>query len=197
MTEFWVEENIQPLTHQDSDRLLIDYLEPIINKEKRKGIISWHFLREGDGWKVNQPTPHIRLRLQAKDLAHQKRTRRSLKRKLDLLQLNQQIIDHYVGSHGRPVKKFAEYYSGEQAGFDEHVQNPLGWQNVKKMLEAGSELALVLIKGRMNRVQLGNAFDFYKIAHLFPNQCRHYPFFPPVQNWPQNWIAYDCQNPSP
>ena len=51
MTEYWMEENIRPVSHQDSDRLLIEDLEPIVDALKQKGVISWHFLREGDGWR--------------------------------------------------------------------------------------------------------------------------------------------------
>ena len=66
MSEYWVEENIRPRSHQDSDRLLIDDLEPIINVLKQKGIISWHFLREDSNWRGSQNIRHIRLRFRAK-----------------------------------------------------------------------------------------------------------------------------------
>lgn len=199
MPEYWVEENINPLSHQASDRLLIDDLEPIVNTLKQKGAISWHFLREDQNWKGTQNVQHIRLRFKASNLKHLKKIRRLLKRKLDILQQNRVIVDHYVGKHGKPVWRYRDYYQGESGGFDEQATNSKGWSFVERHLEIGSEMALLLIKGRMNRVQLGRDYTFYKISHLFPNQCRHYPFTlrtpPPI--WPPNWIAYDIANPSP
>jgi hypothetical protein len=201
MPEYWVEENVRPTSHQDSDRLLIDDIEPIVRTLKHSGIVSWHFLREGDGWRENQHVSHIRLRFEAEDLRHLKRIRRFLKRKLDILQQNRAIIDHYVGIHGKPVKFYKDYYKGGSSeAFDEQRPNPTGWCLVKKFLEVGSELALLLINGRMNRVQLGREYEFNKISHLFPNQCRHYPM--PIQVQMQsgqlaNLIAYDPANPTP
>lgn len=202
MSEYWVEENIRPLSHRDSDRLLIEDLEPIVNALKQKGIISWHFLREGEGWKGSQNVKHIRLRFKADNLQHLKKIRRFLKRKLDILQQNGVIVDHYVGKHGKPVRRYRDYYQGESRDFDEQVTNPKGWNLVEGCMEIGSEMALLLIKGRMNRIQLGPKYNFYKISHLFPNQCRHYPFIPlqfPLyrQNWSPNWVIYDVANPSP
>jgi hypothetical protein len=203
MPEYWIEENIQPISHQDSDRLLIDELEPLIIRLKRKGVVSWHFLREGDGWRINQNIPHLRLRFQAGDIGHLKKVRKSLKRKLDGLRRNRSIVDHYVGCHGKPVRYYKDYYCGEAVNFDERARQPVGWNLVKKSLEVGSELALLLIKGRLNRIQLGSEFEFYKISHLFPNQCRHYPGQPNFQiirtlpNWPANLIVYDIANPTP
>lgn len=194
MPEYWVEENIKPLSHQDSDRLLIDDLETIVNALKQKGVISWHFLREGSSWRGSQNIKHIRLRFKANNLRHLKKIRRLLKKKLDILQQNGIIIDHYVGIHGKPVRLYKDYYKGGASeAFDEQVPNPKGWSLVEKFLEIGSELALLLIKGRMNRVQLDRDFTFYKISHLFPNQCRHYPHLLSIPNW----IAYNVANPSP
>jgi len=181
MSEYWVEENIRPISHRDSDRLLIDDLEPIVDMLRTKGIVAWHFLREGSGWRESQRVKHIRLRFEARDLNHLKRIRRLLKRKLDTLRQNGAIVDHYVGRHGRPVRRYQDYYKGESGDFDEHVTQPKGWNLVKKSLEVGSEMALLLIKGRMNRIQLGGQYDFYKISHLFPNQCCHYPLIPNMQ----------------
>jgi len=201
MTEFWVEENIRPTSHQDSDRLLIDDIEPIVEALKQKGIISWHFLREGDGWRETQSVSHIRLRFKTEDLEHLKKTRKYLKKKLDLLQQNRMIVEHYVGIHGKPVKLYKDYYKGGASeAFDEQMPNPKGWFLIEKFLEFGSELALLLIKGRMNRIQLGREFAFYKIAHLFPNQCRHYPMSLTAQTQSGsilNLIGYDPINPSP
>jgi hypothetical protein len=36
MTEYWVEEDTEPISHQDSDMLLIDYMEPIVKKIKNR-----------------------------------------------------------------------------------------------------------------------------------------------------------------
>lgn len=200
MTEFWVEEDIRPISHQDSDRLLIDDIEPIVEALKKRGIISWHFLREGDGWRETQSVSHIRLRFKAEDSAHLKKIRRHLKRKLDVLQQNGTILDHYVGIHGKPLRFYKDYYKGGASeAFDEQMPNPKGWRLVEKFLELGSELALLLIKGRMNRVQLGREFGFYKISHLFPNQCRHYPMSVAAQTQGgriMNLICYDPINPS-
>jgi hypothetical protein len=201
MPEYWVEENIRPISHQDSDRLLIDNIEPVVSALKQRGIISWHFLREGDSWRETQRVKHIRLRFKAENLEQLRRTRRSLKRKLDILQQNRVIVDHYVGIHGKPVRFYRDYYKGGASeGFDEQVASPRGWSLVEKFLEVGSELALLLIKGRMNRVQLGSSYAFYKISHLFPNQCRHYPM--PIRAQTQSGqtmdlIAYDPVNPTP
>jgi len=201
MPEYWVEENIRPISHQDSDRLLVDDIEPIVKALKQRGIISWHFLREGEGWRESQRVKHIRVRFKAENLEHFKRIRRFLKRKLDILQQNRVIVDHYVGIHGKPVRFYRDYYKGGASeAFDEQVPNPKGWCLVEKFLEVGSELAFLLINGRMNRVQLGREYTFYKISHLFPNQCRHYPM--PVRAQTQsgqtvNLIAYDPVNPTP
>jgi len=197
MSEYWVEENIRPVSHRDLDRLLIQDLEPVVHALKQKGILSWHFLREDDGWKASQNVRHVRLRIEVTDLNSLKKIRIFLKRRLDALQQNNVILDHYVGNHGMPVRKYQNYYKGESAGFDEQVAHPKGWLLVKKYMEVGSEIALLLIKGRMNLVQLGPIYEFYKISHLFPNQCRHYPFVPKIQNWPSSWIVYDVVNPSP
>jgi len=197
MSEYWIEEDIRPGLHRDFDRLLIDDLEPIISVLKQKGIISWHFLRENSDWRGSQNIRHIRLRFKVKNLRHLKKIRRFLKRELDSLQRNGVILDHYVGKHGKPVRRYQDYYKGESGGFDEQVPNPNGWNLVQKFMEIGSEIALLLIKGRMGRIQLAPDFNFYKISHLFPNQCRHYPFIPSIRNWPQSWIVYDVINPSP
>lgn len=140
------------------------------------------------------------MRFKATNLAHLKRIRIFLKRKLDLLQQNGAIVDHYVGRHGKPVRLYRDYYrGGESEAFDEQTPNPKGWRLVEKLLEAGSECALLLIEGRMNRVQLGREYGFYKISHLFPNQCGHYPM--PIrlqtQSGPVDLIAYDHITPSP
>jgi len=198
MLEYWVEENIRPLSHQDSDRLLIEDLEPIVNTLKQRGIMSWHFLRESDNWRGNQDVRHIRLRFEATDLNHLKRIRRFLKRELDILVRNGVIVDHYVGKHGNPVRRYRDYYQGESGGFDEQVATPKGWSLVERHLEIGSEMALLLIRGRMNRVQLAHDYNFPKISHLFPNQCRHYPhsIMVQTQSGPRNWMAYDPVNPT-
>ena len=201
MTEFWVEEDIRPISRRDSDRLLIDDIGLIVEALKQQGIISWHFLRESDGWRETQSVSHIRLRFKAEDLAHLKRIRIHLKRTLDILQQNRTILDHYVGIHGKPVRFYKDYYKGGASeAFDEQMPNQKGWSLVEEFLELGSELALLLIKGRMNRVQLGREFKFYKISHLFPNQCRHYPMPVSVQTRSGriiNLIGYDPVNPSP
>jgi hypothetical protein len=49
MPAYWVEENVRPISNQDFDRFLIDDIVPIVNVLKQRGIVSWHFLREGDG----------------------------------------------------------------------------------------------------------------------------------------------------
>ena len=194
MTEYWVEENIRPVSHQDSDRLLIEDLEPVVYALKQRGTISWHFLREDRNWRGSQNIQHIRLRFKVDSLNQLKKIRRLLKRRLDILQQNGVLIEHYVGRHGKPVRRYRDYYQGGASeAFDEQVSNPKGWSLVEKFLEIGSELALLLIKGRMNRVQLGHDYTFYKISHLFPNQCRHYPH--PTRT--PNWIAYNIANPSP
>jgi len=95
------------------------------------------------------------------------------------------------------VRRYKDYYQGESRDFDEQMQNPKGWSLVERYFETGSEMALLLIKGRMNRLQLGPQYNFYKISHCFPNQCRHYPFIPRIPNWRHNWIAYDIANPTP
>jgi len=201
VTAWWVEEDIRPISHQDSDRLLIDDITPCVEALKQKGIISWHFLRERDGWRETQAVRHIRLRFRAKNLKHLKKIRRDLKKKLDALQQNGTILDHYVGIHGKPVRLYKDYYQGGASeAFDEQTPNPEGWYLVEKFLEEGSDLALLLIKGRMNRVQLGREFTFPKISHLFPNQCRHYPMQVTAQTQngrTMNLIGYDPINPSP
>lgn len=197
MTEYWVEENIRPVSLEASDTFLINDIEPIVNALKQEGIVSWHYLREGDGWRTDQAIKHIRLRFKANSLEHLKKIRRILKRKLDALQGNQAIADHYVGRHGKPVKRYKDYYQGENSGFDEQTANPEGWSLVEKYLEIGSEMALLLIKGRIRRLQLGPEYGFYKISHCFPNQCRHYPHLVVIQtqSGPRNWIAYDPETP--
>lgn len=111
------------------------------------------------------------------------------------------IVDHYVGKHGNPVRRYRDYYKGGASeAFDEQVPNPKGWSLVEKFLEVGSELALLLIKGRMNRVQLARDYNFPKISHLFPNQCRHYPMLVRMQTQSGqsvNLMAYDPANPTP
>lgn len=201
MTEFWVEEDIQPISHQDSDRLLIEDIERVVDALKRKGIVSWHFLREDSGWRQTQNVRHIRLRFKAENLEHLKRIRRYLKKKLDNSQQNGLIVDHYVGRHGTPVRFYRDYYKGGASeNFDEQVPNPIGWNLVEHSLEIGSEMALLLIKGRLNRLQLGTSFNFGKISHLIPNQFRHYYYtIPPytLNGQPMTLIAYDADNPTP
>lgn len=201
MSEYWVEEDIRPLSHQDSDRLLIEDIEPIIDALKKKGILSWHFLREDDNWRGSQNIRHIRLRFKAKNLKDLKKIRLFLKKKLDILQQNGIIIEHYVGIHGVPVRFYKDYYKGGASeAFDEQAPNPKGWSLVEKSLEIGSEMALLLINGRMNRIQLGREYGFYKISHLFPNQCRHYPMPKTGRSYTGQivtLIAYDPVNPAP
>ena len=83
MTEYWVEENIRPASNTDLDRLLIDDIEPIVNALKTSGIISWHYLREDEGWKVTQTVRHVRLRRRLSNLQQLKSARLFLKRRLD------------------------------------------------------------------------------------------------------------------
>lgn len=194
MSEYWVEENIRPLSHQDSDRLLIDDIEPIVSVLKQKGIVSWHFLRENSSWRGNQNLQHVRLRFRAKDLVHLKRIRGILKSELDSLQQNGLIRDHYVGCQGNPVRWYSKYYQGESGEFDEQVPNPQGWSLVQKYLEVGSEMALLLIRGRLNRIRLGSNYVF-DMSHYFPNQCRHYRHLITIDGW--SLVAYDPINPSP
>ena len=195
MTEYWVEEDIRPVSHEDSDRLLIENLEPIVDALKQEGIISWHFLREDDNWRGTEKVLHIRLRFKVNDLEQLKKIEGVLKRELDTLQQNRAIIDHYVGSHGNPVGRHEDYYQGENAVFDEHAENPKGWSFVERYLEIGSEMALLLIKGRLGRIQLGSEYGFYKISHCFPNQCRHYPARVTINGDP-NWVAYNIAEPT-
>lgn len=199
MPEFWVEENIRPINRQGTtiDQLLVNDIKPIVDYLKQKNILSWHFFREDSGWQGgSQNIRHLRVRFEATDLAHLKRIRMTLKKKLDDLQNNNRILDHYVGKHGRPVRLYRNYYSGENIGYDEQNIDPKGWYLVKQSLNIGSEIALLLIKGRLGNVQLGTDYTFGKISHLFPNQCRHYPFIPRAPNWPRDWIVYDTNNPN-
>jgi len=165
MTEYWVEEDIRPVSHGDSDRLLIENIEPIVDALKKEGIASWHFLRECDNWRGAEDVLHIRLRFKANDSEQLKKIEGILKKELDALQQNGAIVDHYVGSHGNPVERHEEYYQGENAGFDEHAENPKGWSLFERYLEVGSEMALLLIKGRLGRIQLGPNYGFDKISH--------------------------------
>jgi len=75
MSDDWLEENVRPLSHEDSDRLLIEDLEPVVNKLKEKGAVSWHFLRESENWRGHQRIRHIRLRFKTKILEHLKKLR--------------------------------------------------------------------------------------------------------------------------
>jgi len=198
MPEYWVEENIKPLSHQDSDRLLIENLEPIVDALKQKKVASWHFLREGDNWRGSQNISHIRLRFRATDLQHLKKIKKFLKNELDFLQSNGLILDHYIGKNGTPVRRYRDYYDGENVAFNEQPPNPKGWNLVQRYLEIGSEMAILLTKGRMNRIHLSLDYNFSKISHLFPNQCRHYYYvLRNLPHYPLVMIAYDAINPSP
>lgn len=170
----WVEENIQPSTPGDVDRVLLSHIRPMVNYLKLRGwLIAWHFLRESGNWRGRgRQLPlvlHIRFRVKATD-SNLSRVRSYLTQVLNGLQQIGRIADHYPGGHGTPNQNYID----ERSNFDEIAQRPQGWNATQKWLEAGSEIELVFLKNRFQGTQLGQRFALPDLLHLFGNQCNRY-----------------------
>jgi len=167
----WLEENIQPNSPGDMDRVLFYHIRPMVNYLKLQGwLIAWHFLRESENWRGRGRRPplvlHIRFRVKAAD-SNLSRVRSYITQVLNGLQQNGWIADHYHGSHGTPNQN----YTDERGHFDEVAQRPQGWDAAQKWFEAGSEIELVFLKNRFQGTQLGPRFILPDLLHFFGNQC--------------------------
>lgn len=172
--EYWIEENIQPAIERSRDEIILDVVKPLSLEAKKRGALSWHFLREPDNWKgqgAKGKVNHIRFRVRVRDDEDQNSMADYIKNELDVFQAKGLILDHYLGSHGTPK----QWYIGEASDFDENDTNPNGWIFVQKFLEVGSEIAILLIEGRSGKTTLGSQFNFHKIHHCFGNQSAHFP----------------------
>ncbi len=171
MSEFWLEANVKPCSPQDMDRVLVEHIGGIISDLRQEDLIQrWHFLRESN-WRGQSQTQvdHIRLRLRAPNQTTLDRVKCRLTRKLDDLRSSGKISDFYYGCHGTPNHD----YLGEAGSFDEQREqrvNPKGWRVTQEWLQAGSEVALLIIEGRLCRIVLGKRFHFNDQIHFFCNQ---------------------------
>lgn len=109
---------------------------------------------------------HIRLRVRAPDQQRLSQAQTILTTELNRLKQSNLIADHYPGSHGTP----GSVYAGEAGGFDENRTNPKGWRTTQAWLQAASEVALLIIEGRIGQLQLGGRFHFNDHIHFFCNQ---------------------------
>jgi hypothetical protein len=171
--EYWVEENITPNRPGDMDKILSQHIRHMVNVLKsRKLVVTWHFFRESNNWRGNgNIIPHIRFRIRT----HQRKTklqdlRDYLTIELDRLQSIGEISDHYRGNHGNPNQE----YQGEGNNFNEVGPNPEGWKVTQKWLEAGSEIALNLIRARLTGVRYGQRFIPEDLLHFIANQNGYY-----------------------
>ena len=170
--EYWVEENIRPLSRDNMDRVLLEHIKPIVFYLKGKGwLVTWHFLRESSNWRGsgNQPPliQHIRFRVKAATDANLQSIRDFLRKVLDGLEHIGKINSHYRGNHGTPNQD----YQGESNNFDESANSPQGWDAVQRWLQAGSEIELVFLKNRFRGIQLGQRFRLPDLLHFVGNQC--------------------------
>jgi hypothetical protein len=85
---------------------------------------------------------------------------------LSLAQQRGDISDYYYGNHGTP----GQVYQGEAGGFDESGPSPTGWKVTQKWLEAGSELAILILQIRRGRITPGPRLHFNDEIHFFCNQ---------------------------
>lgn len=172
--ECWVEENIKPNTPDDMDVVLFNHVRPIVDQLKQQNwLISWHFFRESENWRGRGKQPplvqHIRFRVRTTETELQN-VRDHVKKKLDTIQNNGRIADHYRGNEGTPN----DDYCGESAKFDETATNPRGWSVVQDWLQSGSEIEMILLDNRFQGTRLGSRFKLPDLLHFFANQCGRY-----------------------
>ncbi len=181
--EYWIEENIRPNTPNDLDGVLLHHVKPIVFFLKlKKWVITWHFLIETPNWRGEQGPGvlHTRLRFRADSTVNIRKTRKWLKKVLDMLQNNGRIANHYTGNNGFPN----QYYRGEKRKFNQRgkVLHRNCWEATQKWLECGSEIALILLENRIQNVSLAPNFNIPYLLHLFANQCEKAEGYVPNTN---------------
>jgi hypothetical protein len=169
MSEFWLEANIQPRSPQDADRVLVEHIKRIVTDlQQTNAVQTWHFLRENENWRGQSQllVPHIRFRVRAPDQPRLAQVQSQVTGELDALRSASEISDYYYGCHGTPNQD----YFGEAGFFDEQRSNPEGWRITQDWLQAGSEVALLIIEGRLGRVGLSQKFHFNHQIHFVCDQ---------------------------
>jgi len=167
VSEYWIEENIRPANPDQADSVLVQRIKPLIDDLKEQGIVTWHFLREGPGWRGRERIPHIRFRVRARDESQQRSLRCFLATKLDELQKLGEVLEHYRGNHGKPN----EEYKGEPDNFDEEALGPEGWDITQRYFQSCSEIALLVIEAQLRNMRLGPRFNLCELVHFLANPC--------------------------
>lgn len=143
MTESWVEVNIHLVHKEETNEFIRSNLSDLIHLiNATEKVYSWHFFRE----------PEIRLRFQVDDTLG---VERKIHDWLAALQGNRYISHFIFGKHGVA----GERYTGE-----EEVWGKL-WPTAKKMYQYLSELAIDLIKSRID-----DTMFLRRYIHLFFDQ---------------------------
>jgi hypothetical protein len=121
----WTEVNIEPISYERRERLLLDVVDPLIHQTLSGRIDAWHYFWE----------PALRLRVHWQQPTQADYTR--LTDFLEAAKIDGKLADWKPGSHGDP----GQTYQGEAPKFGTDI-----WPYTYRHWTTGCELALALAK---------------------------------------------------